>query len=227
MPALLYACHDSRVAALKRYSLGLNIEPRNAWSWRANRFHDDEFSECPYDGQIQDVGKKTYWAPDSDVVVLEHGIEPHNCGTQSICNFMPHRRDEYKFDERIKYMAITMEVWNSGSSGMVLEVPALEVLFVLVDRKPCFAFLGTAVRILGAAGEETFSTRESRLRESCRILEGQMTAAVRSDEALFRLKRKADVELKAEVVLVESIDELIEEVGRRRDAQIRAVASAT
>jgi hypothetical protein len=227
MPPLLYACHDSRAAALEHYQLGLNIEAKNAWSWRANRFDNNRYNECPYDGRVQEFGRKTYWIPDNDVVVLEHEIEPLTCGMQSICNSMPHRRHEYKFDQRIRYMAIAMDVWNCGSGGMMFDIPALEVLFVLVDPKPCFAFLGTAVRILGAAGAKDSITRESNLRESCRIVEGQMTETLRSDQALFRLRRGLGVQLKVEVVLVESIDELIEVVGQRRNANIRAVAKAS
>ncbi|KAE8454232.1 hypothetical protein EG329_005157 [Mollisiaceae sp. DMI_Dod_QoI] len=209
-PSLLYACHDSRAAALEHYTLGLNIEAKNAWSWRAAHFSDDEYRECPYDAGLQEAGRRTYWAPGNDIVVLEHGEEPYLCDSTSICNSMPNRRHEYKLDERIKYIAITMDLWNNGTADILLDVPGLDVLFVLIERKPCFAFAGF--------GQYDFKGIQE---ESCRILEKQMTAAVRSDSALFRLKRRLVTSISVEVALVVSIDELIEKmIKRRKDLEL-------
>ncbi|KUJ19367.1 uncharacterized protein LY89DRAFT_731767 [Mollisia scopiformis] len=215
IPPLLYTCHDSRAAALEHYSLGFSAEAKNAWSWRANHFADPEFGDCPYDEGLQEVGKRTYWAPESDVVVLEHGEEPYACDGTSICNSMPYRRHEYRLDERLKYMAVTMDVWNGGTGSILLDVPGLQVLFVLVDRKPFFPFLGSTA-------EKNLDTLQSLKQESCRIIERQMTEAVRSDSALFHIKRDRDATVFVEVVLVESLDELLERVGqRRKDAHVR------
>ncbi|CZR61264.1 uncharacterized protein PAC_11160 [Phialocephala subalpina] len=209
-PPLLYACHDSRAAALEFYTRGLDFEVKNAWSWRATLFNDVRYRECPYDKELQDVGEMTYWAPDNDVVMLEHAEEPYLCDGTSICNSMPFRRHEYKFDERIKYMAIRMEVWNGGTGSILLEVPGLQIVYVLVDRKPCFPFLEST-------GTEDMDTIEAQREESCRILEGQMAEAISSNSALFRLKRGMVAGISVQVVLVESIDELIEQVGKRRE----------
>ncbi|KAF8860444.1 hypothetical protein BDZ45DRAFT_688440 [Acephala macrosclerotiorum] len=210
-PPLLYACHDSRTAAFELYTLGLHFEVKNAWSWRATLFNDSRYRDCPYDKELQDVGVRTYWVPDNDVVMLEHAEEPYSCDGTSICNSMPYRRHEYKFDQRIKYMAITMEVWNGGTGSILLDVPGLQILYVLVDSKPCFPFLEST-------GTEDMDTIERKRKEPCQVLEGQMAEAISSNSALFRLKRGMVAGISVEVVLVESIDELIEQVGRRREA---------
>ncbi len=98
-----------------------------------------------------------------------------------------------------------MDLWNGGTGDIFLDVPGLDVLFVLIERKPCFAFAGFSQHDFKGIQEE-----------SCRILEKQMTGAVRSDSALFRLKRRLDSDISVEVILVVSIDELIEKMNKRR-----------
>lgn len=212
VPPLLYACHDSREVALKHYSLGLDIEASNE-NGRPPR-------NCSYHWELEEVATRTYWAPDNDVIVLEHGGESFACGNCAKDSTAPFQRQEYTLDKRTKYLAITMDVWNRGSGTITIDVPALEVLFVIVDKKPSFP-LG------GSGGLVELDTLESRQKESRRVLEAQMNDAVRSDAAVFKLKREAGRGITIDIEIVEDLDELVQRVGERRAAAELRKASNT
>lgn len=212
VPPLLYACHDSRVAAIEHYSLGLEIEISDERGLRQR--------DCPYDTELKEVAKRTFWEAESDVIVLEHGEEPFSCGSCTKGNLTPFQRQEYKLDKRIKYLAVTMDVWNSGSGTITFDVPALEALYVIVDKKPCFAF--------PSSGRDVHpDTLESIQKESCRVIEAQMKHAVSCNAALFKLKRNDAFGIRIDLEVVEGLDELVEKVGKRRAASELRKASNT
>lgn len=212
VPPLLYACHDSRVAAIEHYSLGLDIEILDE---RGLRHHD-----CAYDTELKEVAKRTFWAPGSDVIVLEQGEEPFTCGNCSKGTNSPFQRQEYKFDKRIKYLAVTMDVWNSGSGTITFDVPSLEALYVIVDKKPSFTF--------PRSDRDVHPDKlESIQKESCRIIEAQMKHAVSCNAALFKLKRNDNIGIHIDMEVVEGLDELVEKVGKRRAASELRKASVT
>jgi len=213
VPPLLYACHDSRVAALAHYDLGFHTK-MTIGSSRGLRAYPGYDCFCPYDGQLEACGKVTYWAPENDVVMLEHRKDPYCCDEKCKCNNPHFRWPTYKLDDRIKYMAITMEIWNAGTGHIALDVPHLEVLFVLVDQKPRTAFLDG----YPTTEHNTFEAKE---RASCRVVEVQMEQAIKAGDTVFRLVRGIREIRLVKVFLVESEGELVDEVAKLRNESIR------
>jgi hypothetical protein len=94
------------------------------------------------------VGKGLYWRPDRDVVVFKHDKEPYACQKTSICKAEGAAYGLYP-DERVRFVLMPQEIFERSLHFGNLQVPNVEILFVLVEKPredPVLAGFGISER---------------------------------------------------------------------------------
>lgn len=132
-PALLRTCHEAREVALTQYQHGLHIEMTDwsrSWVWRpiaAKEVH------CEHGAEVLRYGQNTYWNPESDIVYLSNERERHACPSNAICRSHGSNCYKFQFDDCVKFVAVTSDIWDLTEDDYKLCFPGLEFLFVIKD----------------------------------------------------------------------------------------------
>jgi len=150
VPSLLHACRESRQAAKVFYTKGWETKS-DGWScdgWAQFPEQRADPTDCEIGDEFEDVGKGLYWRPDRDVVVFKHDKEPYACQKTSICKAEGAAYGLYP-DERVRFVLMPQEIFERSLHFGNLQVPNVEILFVLVEKPredPVLAGFGISER---------------------------------------------------------------------------------
>ncbi|CZR65399.1 uncharacterized protein PAC_15299 [Phialocephala subalpina] len=114
VPSLLQACAESRNVAKLFYTQGWQTKA-DGWGWGPSKRNYEFYPiDCELSDDLEFFGKKLWWRPESDVGA-SYG---------------------FYFDERVRFLVIPREVFEYGDEALCLNLPNLEIVFVMVDKPP-------------------------------------------------------------------------------------------
>ena len=132
IPSLLHTCRDSRQVTQAFYTQGWHTRA-DGFGWGPSTLERDDPIECDIGEELEVLGNKLYWRPETDAVLIRHEEEPFACDETSICNAENSSYGFY-FDDQVRFVVMARDVFESGIERGFLTFESIQILFVLVDK---------------------------------------------------------------------------------------------